>query len=184
MVDSHQERAYYVHKKIDMVKTLHIATLDSPGLNPYKTLRRPTEHLRERIFVAEGEKVVRRLLVSDLFVRSLLVTPEWHDRLADEEGVQKRADMVIYIADQELLHSIVGFKLHQGIMGIANIPSTLSLEELVRGNASPRLLVALDGLVSAENVGTIVRNCAAFGAQGVLVGETSSSPYLRRAVRN
>ena len=49
---------------------------------------------------------------------------------------------------------------------------------------TPHLLAALDGLVSAENVGVIVRNCAAFGVDALLVGETSSSPYLRRAVRN
>jgi TrmH family RNA methyltransferase len=29
-----------------------------------------------------------------------------------------------------------------------------------------------------------VRNCVAFGVQALLVGETSASPYLRRAVRN
>jgi tRNA G18 (ribose-2'-O)-methylase SpoU len=29
-----------------------------------------------------------------------------------------------------------------------------------------------------------VRNCVAFGVHGLIVGETSSSPYLRRAVRN
>ncbi len=29
-----------------------------------------------------------------------------------------------------------------------------------------------------------MRNCVAFGVQALIVGETSSSPYLRRAVRN
>ena len=41
------------------------------------------------------------------------------------------------------------------------------------------------GLVtSAENIGVLVRNCVAFGAHGLVVGETSASPFLRRAVRN
>jgi tRNA G18 (ribose-2'-O)-methylase SpoU len=39
-------------------------------------------------------------------------------------------------------------------------------------------------LSSAENVGLLVRNSVAFGATALLVGETSASPYLRRAVRN
>jgi TrmH family RNA methyltransferase len=42
----------------------------------------------------------------------------------------------------------------------------------------------VDGLTSAENIGLLVRNCAAFGVQALIVGETSSSPFLRRAVRN
>jgi tRNA G18 (ribose-2'-O)-methylase SpoU len=42
----------------------------------------------------------------------------------------------------------------------------------------------VDALTNAENLGAVVRNCAAFGVQSLIVGETSSSPYLRRAVRN
>ncbi len=48
----------------------------------------------------------------------------------------------------------------------------------------PRLVVALDGLTNSENIGVLVRTCAALGVQALLVGETCSSPYLRRAVRN
>jgi tRNA G18 (ribose-2'-O)-methylase SpoU len=44
--------------------------------------------------------------------------------------------------------------------------------------------VAVDALTSAENLGALVRNCVAFGVQALIVGETSSSPFLRRAVRN
>ena len=51
-------------------------------------------------------------------------------------------------------------------------------------DAAGNLLVAMDTLANAENVGVLVRNCAAFGVQAIVVGETSSSPYLRRAVRS
>ena len=44
--------------------------------------------------------------------------------------------------------------------------------------------MAIDGLSNAENLGALVRNCAAFGVQALVVGETCSSPYLRRSVRN
>jgi tRNA G18 (ribose-2'-O)-methylase SpoU len=46
------------------------------------------------------------------------------------------------------------------------------------------LFVAIDELSNAENLGALVRNCVAFGVHGLIVGETSSSPFLRRAVRN
>jgi tRNA G18 (ribose-2'-O)-methylase SpoU len=36
----------------------------------------------------------------------------------------------------------------------------------------------------SDNVGVVVRNCAAFGVDAVIVGETACSPWLRRAVRN
>src|SRR6058998_2826855 len=55
----------------------HIASLDVPELQPYRTMRHQTEHRDQGIFVAEGEKVVRRLLESDLKVISLLLPEQW-----------------------------------------------------------------------------------------------------------
>ena len=41
----------------------------------------------------------------------------------------------------------------------------------------------MDGLASAENLGAVVRSCAAFGASFLIVGETCGSPFQRRAVQ-
>jgi tRNA G18 (ribose-2'-O)-methylase SpoU len=57
------------------------------------------------------------------------------------------------------------------------------LPEALERTVSPRLFVAVEGLTSAENLGAVVRNCAAFRTQALVVGETSGSPWLRRAVR-
>ena len=48
----------------------NISTLELPELAPYRTLRRPFEHEEQGIFVAEGDKVVRRLLESHFGVVS------------------------------------------------------------------------------------------------------------------
>ena len=56
-----------------MLNVRRIDSLDLPELAPYRTLRRPTEHREQGIFVAEGEKVVRRLLESHFSVVSVLL---------------------------------------------------------------------------------------------------------------
>ncbi len=157
-----------------------VATLDLPALQPYRTLRRPHEHAAQGIFVAEGEKVVRRLLESGLETLSLLCTQAWLDAL---RPMLDRRTVTIYVAPKELLETIVGYNLHQGIMAVGRIPQPAGLEDILAREGS-LLLVGLDGLVHAENVGVVVRNCVGFGVDALLVGETSSSPYLRRAVRN
>ncbi len=159
----------------------HISSLDLPDLEPYRTLRRPQEHIRKGIFVAEGDKVVMRLLDSGLSVLSLLLTPEWLDALSLKYSLDTPD---IYVADRKLLETIVGYRLHQGIMAVAGVPEEPSLSVVMRTLPGPFVLVALDGIVSAENVGVVVRNCAAFSVQGIISGPTSASPYLRRAVRN
>jgi len=160
-----------------------IRTLDSPELQPYRTLRRAVEHVRQGIFVAEGEKVVRRLLESPIEVVSLLLTKQWLEDLQPALGRISNAKVKAWIAPKESLESIVGFHLHQGVMAIGRIPQPVKLKDVIRLSSGPRLLVALDALTNADNIGVIVRNCVAFGVDALIVPKNSSSPYLRRAVR-
>lgn len=162
----------------------HISSLDLPQLQPYRTLRRSAEHLQQGIFVAEAEKVVRRFLGSDWNVVSLLMTQEWFDTLIPTVDESRLTGVDIFIGEKKLLEGIVGFPLHQGIMAVGNVPAERSLKEVIETLPSPHFLVGLDGLVHAENVGVVVRNCAGFGVDGIIVGKNSASPYLRRAIRN
>ncbi len=160
-----------------------ITTLERPDLAPYRTMRMQEEHWRQRIFVAEGEKVVRRLLESDLAVVSVLVPEKWFREL--EPLLRSRPDAPrVYTAEKRLLEDLTGFSMYQGLLAVGRIPASWPVSELLARTRPPRLLVAVDGLSSAENTGGVVRNCAAFRVQGLVVGETSCSPYLRRAVRS
>jgi tRNA G18 (ribose-2'-O)-methylase SpoU len=160
-----------------------IESLDRPELQPYRTMRRSQEQRDQGIFVAEGEKVVRRLLESNLSVVSLLLPEKW---LKEYEPVlQARPENIpVFLADKKLLETLIGFSMFQGILAVGKVPAPASLKEVLTRSHPPRLLVAVDGLANAENLGALVRNCAAFNVQALIVGETSSSPYLRRAVRN
>ena len=166
-----------------MLPHISITSLEIPALAPYRTLRRPVDHEKLGIFVAEGTKVVERLLASPLEIISCLLTHEW--LVAFESLLRKRSALPeLYVGDKALLEQIVGFHLHQGAMAVGRIPAPSSIDDLAGDISKPVLLVALDGMTNAENVGVLVRNCAAFGVDALIVGETSSSPYLRRAVRN
>ncbi len=166
-----------------MISLHHVTSLDFPELQPYRTLRRPLAHQQLGIFVAEGEKVVQRLLESDLTIRSILLTPEWLSVYRSK--IEARGERIeLYVAEKKLLETIVGFNLHQGIMAVAQVPAPTTIEEVLARHSRPYFLAAVDGLTNSENLGMLVRNCAGFGLQALLVGETSSSPYLRRAVRN
>ena len=163
---------------IRFVDSLHL-----PELEAYRTLKRPLEHQLAGFFVAEGEKVVRRLLESHLRVRSLLLTQEWLD--AYQPLLKSRTEaMEIYVSEKRVMEEIVGFRLHKGVMAIADIPKAITMEEASAASMHPHLFVAVDGIMNSENLGVIARNCASFGVNALLVGENSCDPYLRRAVRN
>lgn len=161
----------------------HIDSFDLPELQPYRTMRRQLEHQQQGILVAEGEKVVRRLLESRFTVVSILLPQKWLAEL--EPLLQARPEQVrVFAAEKELLETLTGFSMYQGLLAVGRIPQPSSLEEILARSARPWLLAAADGLSNAENLGALVRNCAAFKVQALIVGETSSSPFLRRAVRS
>jgi len=167
-----------------MFHVRQIENLDLPELAPYRTLKRPTEHETQGIFVAEGDKVVRRLLESQFEVLSVLLPTarlaEFESRLAarPEEQIP-----VYAIAKKGVLEELIGFEMFQGVLAVGRIPTAATLDSILN-TPKPRLFVAVDGLTSAENMGVLARNCAAFGVQALIVGETCASPFLRRAVRN
>jgi 23S rRNA (guanosine2251-2'-O)-methyltransferase len=88
------------------------------------------------------------------------------------------------VAEKELLETLTGFSMYQGLLAMGRIPEMATLDGVLQSSPKPHLFAAVDGLTNAENLGVLVRNCAAFGVQGLLVGETSNSPFLRRAVRS
>jgi hypothetical protein len=77
-----------------------IYSFGAPELQPYATLRRPLEHRQQGIFVAESERVVRRLLESRFTILSLCM-PERH-----LEGFRQRLEarpepIAVYLAEKK-----------------------------------------------------------------------------------
>ncbi len=160
-----------------------ITSFDLPELQPYRTMRRQMEHRQQGIFVAEGEKVVRRLLESHFEVVSVLLPQKWFLELEPVLGARPE-HIRVFVAEKKLLETLTGFSMYQGLLAVGKIPPPVSLNQVLEQSQKPRLLAAVDSLSSAENVGSLVRNCAAFNVQALIVGETCASPYLRRAVRS
>ena len=164
--------------------TLHIKpvqSLEAPELVPYLTLKRVEEHERAGLVVATNAKVVQRLLASRFPVVSALLTPAWLEQL--EPRLRARPeDIDVFVADRALLETITGYQVHQGALAVARIPPSPGFDALLESSSRPLLLAAVEGIASAENLGAVVRGCAAFGVSFLIVGETCGSPFQRRAV--
>ena len=164
------------------LRTVTVTTLDLPELVLYQTLRRLDEHERAGVLVATNVKVVKRLLASPFAVESALLTPAWLETLRPLLEARPEAELPVYLGDKALLEQITGYTLHQGALAVGRIPPQPGLDALLQRAPRPWLLTAVDGIASAENLGAIVRNAAAFGTDALVVGETCGSPFQRRAV--
>jgi tRNA G18 (ribose-2'-O)-methylase SpoU len=158
-----------------------VQNLDAPELALYRTLKRVEEHERDGVLVASNIKVVQRLLVSRFTVVSALLTPAWLEKL--EQQLRARPEEIcVYVAERAVLESITGYQVHQGALAVAKIPPQPDFATLLKKAPRPLLLAAVEGIASAENLGAVVRYCAAFGANFLIVGETCGSPWQRRTV--
>lgn len=157
---------------------VEITDIDDPRIAYYKSLRStPPSHTNEKLFLTEGEKVTIQLLKSDLNIESIFAIKEFYQKNNDLIKIKSIPYEKQYYADISLMNQIVGYKLHSGVMALAKQPEPSALIELT----SP--VIVLNGIINSENVGSIIRNCAAFGVQSIIVDKQTSSPFLRRAVR-
>src|SRR5229473_1859440 len=102
------------------MKSVVIYNPPSQEVEVYSNLRDRKE--RDH-FIAESEKIVTRLLRSNLEIGSLYLTEEHFYSKKDliEAHVQE-SECKIFIASKGEMAEIVGFKLHQGILASGKIP--------------------------------------------------------------
>src|SRR5688572_7657044 len=142
------------------------AAADHEALTPFKTLRRSDGNVPDGCFIGDGRKVVRRMLESDARLRTVVLTEKWLEFFKPALARRTEPDLQVLVVGREVVDGIIGYKVHQGVMALAEIPAAPRLEDLTGANP---LIVALDGVADAENVGAIVRTCAAFGVTGLIV---------------
>jgi tRNA G18 (ribose-2'-O)-methylase SpoU len=133
--------------------------------------------MENNIFIAEGEKTFAKLLQSNIDIHSIFALPEYYEQYSQMIESKSVPENSQYTAPREIMQKIVGFRLHAGVMAIGHIPQPLPPDRI----ETPALI--MNGIIDSENVGAIVRNCAAFGVGSIIYDRATSTPWLRRAVR-
>ncbi|TGL77253.1 TrmH family RNA methyltransferase [Leptospira jelokensis] len=127
-------------------------------------------------FIADHEKTAVRLLLSDFAVTSVFCTEKYwlkHKDLIERKLIDPNQ---CFVADKSIFEETIGFHVHQGFMAVGK--QRWATEE----NLTFPILI-INSIVDSENIGSILRNAAAFGIQSILLDAKSASPYLRRSVR-
>jgi tRNA G18 (ribose-2'-O)-methylase SpoU len=169
-----------------MAQLITIEEFDDPRIDAYRNVRdRDLKQAHGGRFVAEGLVVVRALAESRrIAMESLFLSQAKAESLGDFLGRLPK-EIPAYVGAQPLMDRIVGFPLHRGVLAVGSRPPPAPLERLVDPLAAqPRALaLGLVGIANHDNVGSLFRNAAAFGADAVLLDHTSCDPLYRKALR-
>jgi tRNA G18 (ribose-2'-O)-methylase SpoU len=156
-----------------------IATIDDPRLEPYRNMKDRELARAGGRFIAEGEQLVRRLLASAISVDSLLIA----ERKAELTTPLVPAEVPIFVAADEVIQRIIGFKFHSGVMACGIRPGPVALEEIVLPMDRPILLAICQQITNTENMGSLIRVAAGLGVDALVLGERCCDPFFRQSVR-
>lgn len=166
-----------------MIQPIVVTDPEDPRIEPYRAVRERDLIGREHRFVAEGEVVLRVLLRQSRFdVESLLLSESRVEALVDVLS-SLPAGVPLYVANRAVMDAIVGFPIHRGVLAVARKAPLLSPGSFLAGLPEDALVLGLVGLANHDNVGGIFRNAAAFGANAVLLDDTTCDPLYRKAIR-
>lgn len=169
-----------------MTRPIHLTDPGDPRLADYtaltdvalRTVREPAEGL----FMAEGEKVIRRALAGGYPMRSMLLTARWTTVMAD---VIERATAPVYLVSPEVAEQVTGYHVHRGALAAMRRTPLPAPGRLLApaGEAASRRVAVLEDVVDHTNVGAVFRSAAALGIAAVLVTPGCADPLYRRSVK-
>ncbi|WP_371482905.1 TrmH family RNA methyltransferase [Kitasatospora sp. NBC_00315] len=170
---------------------------DYTGLTDVELRRR--REPAEGLFIAEGEKVIRRAIEAGYRMRSMLLTPKWLEVMGDVIGA---AEAPVHLVEPALAEQVTGYHVHRGALASmerkplpepaglltgaapAQAPGDRRAGSPAGGGAGAvRRVAVFEDIVDHANVGAAFRNAAALGVDAVLLTPRCADPLYRRSVK-
>ncbi|MFF7475519.1 TrmH family RNA methyltransferase [Streptomyces sp. NPDC008092] len=193
-----------------MADLITVEDPDDPRLRDYTgltdvELRRKREPA-EGLFIAEGEKVIRRAKDAGYEMRSMLLSAKWVDVMRD---VIDELPAPVYAVSPELAEKVTGYHVHRGALAsmqrkplptateLLSTPRPAGATEPVgdqadvgavlppglQERAGHRRIAIFEDIVDHANLGAAFRNAAALGVDAVFLTPRCADPLYRRAVK-
>ncbi|MEE1814699.1 TrmH family RNA methyltransferase [Streptomyces sp. NPDC004288] len=164
-----------------MAELITIDDPDDPRLRDYTgltdvELRRRREPA-EGLFIAEGEKVIRRARQAGYEMRSMLLSAKWVDVMRD---VIDEVPAPVYAIQPDLAERVTGYHVHRGALASMQRKPLPEAGELLAG---ARRVVVMESVNDHTNIGAIFRSAAALGMDAVLLSPDCADPLYRRSVK-
>ncbi len=156
-----------------------IESLDDPRVRMYRHLKASNLLRDGRLFIAEGTKLVERLLASDFQTESVLIA----ERREAEWGPKVPPDVPLYVVPQEVGEQLTGFNFHVGVLACGIRQPDRLLDDTLPRDTSRLTVVVCPNCDNPENLGAIIRIGSAFGIDALLLGRGCCDPFSRRVLR-
>ncbi|MDI5964644.1 TrmH family RNA methyltransferase [Streptantibioticus silvisoli] len=148
---------------------------DYTGLTDVELRRR--REPAEGLFIAEGEKVIRRAGQAGYPMRSMLLSAKWAGPMRD---VIEASPAPVYLVDPQLAEHVTGYHVHRGALASMGRKPLPAPAEVLSG---ARRVAVMEAVNDHTNIGAIFRSAAALGMDAVLLSPDCADPLYRRSVK-
>ncbi len=150
-----------------MISKNTIKLINSLALKKYRK--------KENLFLVEGDKLVEEVILSDIEIQELIITPEF----SNYSGIEfKNAVKISHVNHKELKQASL-LQHPQNSMAICRIPSQPPFPIKLGQNLS----VYLDGIQDPGNLGTIIRICDWYGIEYIFSSQDSVDFYNPKVIQ-
>ncbi|MGW2056580.1 TrmH family RNA methyltransferase [Streptomyces sp. NPDC001840] len=164
-----------------MAQLITIDDPDDPRLHDYTDLTdvelRRRREPAEGLFIAEGEKVIRRSRDAGYEMRSMLLSAKWVDTMRD---VIDATPAPVYEVSPALAERVTGYHVHRGALASMRRKPLPAVAEVLR---TARRVAVMEAVNDHTNIGAIFRSAAALGMDAVLLSPDCADPLYRRSVK-
>lgn len=162
-----------------MKNVVSIDSLHDPRVGVFLNLKDRELARQGDRFIAESEQVVRRLLLSDFPVESVLMA----NRRASEIAPLVPEKVPVYVVPDPVIHQVVGYKFHSGVIACGRRKPPLSLDLAMQQLGQRATIMICPEVASTENLGALMRIAAGFGVDAMVLGERACDPFYRQSIR-
>lgn len=138
-----------------------------------RSLEQKKYRIENKLFIAEGNKIVEEIIKNNLSIKFLIATKEWLAR----QNVKINAE--IFEVSENEIQKISLQKTPQNVVAVCNLISyKLDVSELKNN-----LTLALDDVQDPGNVGTIIRIADWFGIKNILASYSTADVYNPKVIQ-
>ena len=165
-----------------------ITDLDTAELAVYARLTdvalRSRHEPAQGIYIAESSLVIERSLRAGHQPLSFLMAPKWLESMrpliAAAGGDDDGGDIPVYVASEEVLRELTGYRVHRGALAAMRRPPLPDVAQVLHG---ARRVAVFEDVVDHTNLGAAFRACAGLGVDAVLITPRCADPLYRRSIR-
>jgi tRNA G18 (ribose-2'-O)-methylase SpoU len=171
-----------------------------PRIAAFRDVRDADLRGRDGLFCVESPRIVHRFVhaltaaahgvacAPRVRIDSLLLSPDTAAALrplltALPPACGATDPLALFVADEHLLSELAGYRMHQGALALGVRPADAGVPSLMHALPPVADLLATCCVVHTDNIGGLFRSAGSFGGVGVLLGNGSSDPLHRKAIR-